>query len=196
MSINDSLLTPLTRKAYHLFEASYSWIYPHFLKLHLGDAETGNAVHLTLTRWHYTLILWYISEFVITCFIGFGSCVVVCLLQLFEPRPSIQAYHICICFGLAVASMAEWMTCIVLLRSPEFSLAFNEIFTLDKYEKVNRVLRTHLIPRRGRDIFGSLIILLTIGGILIGPGIAVTGVLFNLDPFYFLFEEVLPHPYI
>ncbi len=131
--LDQSVVTPLIKKAIILHHHVFCFLYPNIFDI--GVDKKGlvyvKPVHLT-----WRLIPWVLSMSIITGLLGWGSCVYICVAQMIgiETKPWIEwsLFNTLIISGLGAAASAELVGCFALYHSTVFFLAFSELLHLEQ----------------------------------------------------------------
>lgn len=194
---HNSIVTPLLIQAWKLYHTTYSIIWPTPIQIKISvDGDQNQKVSFQLDSvLQPKYIPFLISELGFTLLIAIGTCITLPLLQLFSSQYKFGALPVLVCVFCLGATVFEFGLYYISAKQPEGYDAYNQLFKLE--QRIQNQPREWKAGREKRNLdpFGMLLMSLNLINLNMLPLFAPTAIFSNLDPFYFLFEIVLPSPY-
>lgn len=197
-------ITPLIKLAIRLMPRAFFFLYPSPYTLRVTE---NNLVRWEKTPGFWKFFPWYISLFLISGMVGAGSCTYVVFRYIFKftvnSTLDVPLIQVILCLVMCVFTVIEISITVAILRNSDFLLEFKAISVLErqcnlsllKFKKLLFCKLKNHVKTTQTDIVGPMLLMLVFGCGLGQFGVTFFVVLTSIDPFYYVFDEFLPHPY-
>ncbi len=128
-----SAVTPLIKQAVQLHQYFFCFLYPHLFEM---EIEKHGLVVFKIAPITWKLIPWFLSLSIVTGICGLGSCIYICIVQLFsvETQPWIEwnLFNTLISLGLGFCAAIEIFGCFLIYKNPVVFVALARLICLER----------------------------------------------------------------